>query len=87
MRLGMRICVGLDCLIIFLVTAMFGQQASEAQLQGFPKVTIPGSHVRTIKSTSTGRDYELYIHLRTTSRTKARNTRRFTFSMDSGTSS
>ena len=63
MRLGMRISVGLDCLIIFLVTAMLGQQASQAQLQAFPKVNIPGSHVRTIKSTSTGRDYELYIHL------------------------
>jgi predicted alpha/beta superfamily hydrolase len=63
MRLGMRISIGLGSMIILLVAAMFGQQPSEARLEAFPKVTVPGSHVRTIKSTSTGRDYELYIHL------------------------
>jgi hypothetical protein len=31
--------------------------------QIFPKVTIAGSEVRTLKSTATGRDNDLYIHL------------------------
>jgi uncharacterized protein len=38
-------------------------QAAGANLQSFPKVTMPGSQVRTLHSTSTGRDYDLYIHL------------------------
>ena len=35
---------------------------SSAQPASYPFVTIPGSEVRTIKSTSTGRTYDLYIH-------------------------
>src|SRR5437868_3030722 len=35
---------------------------SSAQSRSYPPVTIPGSEVRTIKSTSTGRTYDLYIH-------------------------
>ena len=34
-----------------------------AQPQTFPKVTIAGSEVRMLKSTVTGRDNDLYIHL------------------------
>jgi uncharacterized protein len=39
--------------------------ASAQQPQSFPKVTIAGSVVRTIKAESTGRDMDLYIHLPT----------------------
>lgn len=33
------------------------------QVLSFPKVTIPGSFVRSIQSTSTGRQMDLYLHL------------------------
>src|SRR5450432_1784267 len=39
------------------------QPRPEANAQVFPKVTIPGSEVRTMKSTSTGRGYDLYVHI------------------------
>jgi predicted alpha/beta superfamily hydrolase len=42
-------------------TAAGAQQASRTHPRSFPKVTIAGSELRTIKSTSTGRDYDLYI--------------------------
>ena len=42
------------------------QQPSDAHPQTFPKVTIAGSEVRTLKSTSTGRNYDLYIHIPST---------------------
>jgi hypothetical protein len=38
------------------------QQPSAARSR-LPKVTIANSELRTIKSTSTGRDYDLYIHI------------------------
>jgi len=39
------------------------QSPPDAHPQAFPKVTIAGSIVRTMKSTATGRDYDLYIHV------------------------
>jgi len=39
------------------------QQASATHARSFPKVTIADSELRTIKSTSTGRGYDLYIHI------------------------
>ncbi len=38
------------------------QQPSAARSR-FPRVTIANSELRTIKSASTGRDYDLYIHI------------------------
>ena len=54
--------------VVFVFSAFTGgiacaQAVSGSQPQPFPKVTIPASEVRTLKSSSTGRDYELYIHL------------------------
>jgi hypothetical protein len=43
--------------------AVVAQQASATHPRSFPKVTIADSELRTIKSTSTGRDYDLYIHI------------------------
>lgn len=38
-------------------------ECAHAQYNLFPPVTIPGSHIRQLKSAATGRDYDLYIHL------------------------
>jgi len=51
------------CLFFFLVGIACAQQPSGTHTQTFPKVTIAGSELRTMKSTSTGRDYDLYIHI------------------------
>ena len=51
------------CLFTVRVSVVSGQEPSETRPQTFPRVTIPDSQVRTIRSTSTGRDYDLYIHL------------------------
>ena len=39
------------------------QQAPDTRKLSFPRVTIAGSLVRAMKSNSTGRDMDLYIHL------------------------
>jgi hypothetical protein len=44
----------------FLAGFACAQQPSAAHLPTFPKVMIAGSQVRMIKSTSTGRDNDLY---------------------------
>ena len=57
--------------ILFSVVAVFLISSVQAQTRTgnadapsrFPKVTIANSELRTIKSTSTGRDYDLYIHI------------------------
>ena len=48
---------------LFLAGIACAQQPSATNPGAFPKVTIAGSHVRTMKSNSTGRDNDLYIHL------------------------
>ena len=58
-----RVSALLLCLFTALVSIVWGQQPSETRPQTFPRVTIPDSQVRTMRSTSTGRDYDLYIHL------------------------
>jgi predicted alpha/beta superfamily hydrolase len=48
---------------LFLLLIVSAQQAATAQNpQPFPRVTIPGSELRTLKSANTGRSYDLYIH-------------------------
>lgn len=39
------------------------QQPQEARAQKFPNVSIPNTELRSLKSTSTGRDYDIYVHL------------------------
>src|SRR5215471_15678088 len=46
--------------VFFLLTLGF---CASAPSQSLRPVTIPGSEVRTIRSTATGRDYDLYIHV------------------------
>jgi len=48
--------------IIFLAKVL-SACASQTPETTFPEVTIPGSQVRQIKSTATGRDYDIYIRL------------------------
>ncbi len=45
------------CILLFSVFSVV------AQTEKFPGVTIPGSHVRTLKSADTGRTYDLYFQL------------------------
>ena len=49
-------------LSFLLLLVSVAPKFSSAQVASYPPVTIPGSEVRTIKSTSTGRTYDLYIH-------------------------
>lgn len=49
--------------LLSLVVNADAQQAPEAHTPTFPAVTIPGSEVRTLKSSATGRGYDLYVRL------------------------
>lgn len=49
-------------LFFFLAGIACAQQPSATRPTALPKVTLAGSEMRSIKSTSTGRDYDLYIH-------------------------
>ncbi len=50
-------------LFFFFLLLFFGMATiSSAQTSAYPPVTIPGSEIRTMKSASTGRTYDLYIH-------------------------
>ena len=63
MKMVARLFAVTVCLL-FLCTGMaWGQQPSPTPAQSFPKVCLPGSELRTIKSVSTGRDYDIYVHL------------------------
>lgn len=58
-----RVSALLLCLFTVLLSTVYCQQPSGTRRQTFSRVTIPDSQVRTIRSTSTGRDYDLYIGL------------------------
>jgi len=51
------------CLVLLCAGMVWGQQPSPTAAQSFPRVTLPGSELRTIKSVSAGRDYDIYVHL------------------------
>lgn len=52
------------CLSLLLIVSASAQQSAQAQdAPTFPRVAIPGSLMRTLKSAHTGRDYDLYIQL------------------------
>src|SRR3954471_417003 len=55
----MRLRMPYFCLLFMLLAA--GTGTSFAQAAPYPPVTIPGSELRTMKSSSTGRNYDLYI--------------------------
>ena len=58
-----RATVIIVCLSFVLAGMACAQQPSGTNPQALPKVTLAGSELRTMKSTSTGRDYDLYIHI------------------------
>jgi len=62
MKSVLRSSIAFVCPFFFLGWIARAQQPSETHPQTFPKVTIAGSELRTMKSTSTGRNYDLYIH-------------------------
>jgi predicted alpha/beta superfamily hydrolase len=51
------------CILFFCLAFGCTQQRSEKDPHGSTAVTIAGSHLRTMKSASTGRNYDLYVHL------------------------
>jgi predicted alpha/beta superfamily hydrolase len=59
----MRSSPRVSAVLIGLVGIAFAQPPSATHPPDFPKVTIAGSEVRKLKSTVTGRDNDLYIHL------------------------
>jgi enterochelin esterase-like enzyme len=63
MRSISRASAVIVCPFSFLAGIAYAQQPSATHPHAFPKVTIAGSEVRMMKSTSTGRDNDLYIHL------------------------
>jgi uncharacterized protein len=46
---------------LFLLLLSVPANISSAESAAYPRITIPGSELRTMKSTSTGRTYDLYI--------------------------
>ncbi len=63
MRFVPRASALLACVLFFQAGMACAQQPAATHGPGFPKVTIAGSEVRTLKSAATGRDNDLYIHL------------------------
>src|SRR5437899_4524773 len=49
--------------VLVLTAVMSSAQTSAASSNPLPKVSILGSEIRSLKSTDTGRNYDLYIHL------------------------
>lgn len=49
-------------LSLLLLSSVFTADISAAQSPPNPPVTIPRAEIRTLKSSSTGRSYDLYIH-------------------------
>jgi predicted alpha/beta superfamily hydrolase len=49
--------------LCFLLACITPAQSAEPNSPAFPKVPLAGSQLRTLHSTSTGRDYDLYIHI------------------------
>jgi predicted alpha/beta superfamily hydrolase len=56
-----RICPFIACVSLAVVKCAGAQQLPETQT--FPRVTIPNTEVRTLKSSVTKRGYELYVFL------------------------
>ena len=55
----MKLLTGALCLLV--LSLGFAGQVDAAPADGYPSATVRGSEVRTIKSASTGRSYDLYI--------------------------
>jgi predicted alpha/beta superfamily hydrolase len=53
------------CVLVVLIMAgaASAQQPFQTHTQNFPKVTLAASELRTMKSVSTGRDYDIYVHI------------------------
>ena len=63
MKLGFLPAVAIACLFLYASEFAAAQTSTPPNSQSFPKVTIGGSQIRTMKSAATSRDYDLYIHL------------------------
>jgi predicted alpha/beta superfamily hydrolase len=63
MTFSLRTCTLIIFVLLSLAINASAQQSTDARAQAFPRVTIPGSEVRSLKSSNTGRSYDLYIHL------------------------
>ena len=51
------------CASLLLFASAGARQPQGARAADFPRVDIPNTELRTLKSSSTGRDYDVYVHL------------------------
>lgn len=51
------------CLSLCTLASAPAQQPQDARLSKFPNVSIANTELRILKSSSTGRDYDIYVHL------------------------
>jgi uncharacterized protein len=49
--------------VLSLLISACGQQAPDKSAQTLPRVTLPGSELRQLASSFTGRDYDIYVRL------------------------
>jgi hypothetical protein len=56
-----RVHFCLVCLLLSVFVAACGQPSPEPVQATFPQVTLPDTEVRSLKSSFTGRDYDIYV--------------------------
>jgi predicted alpha/beta superfamily hydrolase len=59
MKINWTASAALTCILLFTAFNISAQSETEK----FPRVVIPGAHIRTLKSKDTGRTYDLYLQL------------------------
>jgi uncharacterized protein len=57
------IILRIGILLVQGMSACLPQRSTAQTSQAFPRVTIPGSEVRSLESSATGRSYDLYVRL------------------------
>jgi uncharacterized protein len=63
MKISLRNGILVLSVVFSLAVGGFAQRVMGSQMAEYPVVTIPGSYVRTLESTHTGKSYDLYIKL------------------------
>jgi hypothetical protein len=51
------------CILLFLTISACAQQTPESRSPSLPRVTLPDTEVRELKSSATGRSYDIYVRL------------------------
>jgi uncharacterized protein len=63
MKISLRNMILVLSVVISVAVGGYAQRVLGSQTAEYPVVTIPGSHMRTLESTNTGKSYDLYIKL------------------------